>query len=375
MIKKIGFLVNPIAGMGGSVGLKGTDGNLYYEALKRGAKPVAPQRALRFIKSLKSVVEKNKDILLIVAPNVMGFDYVKYTDINYKVLNTSIKIPTTAEDTKKCTYEFLREGVNVITFVGGDGTAKDIFDVVKGRIPILGIPSGVKMYSGVFATTPEIAVKILLAFLKNQAQIIESEIADVDEEFINKGILKVKIYGYVRTLQYQDLVSPTKDFISGDEENKEEIAIFVKELMEDDVLYLLGPGSTIASLAKILKIPKTLLGVDAVYNGKLIAKDLTENDILKLINKFDKVKIIVTPIGKQGFILGRGNQQFSPRVLKKVGINNIIVIATRNKLNQIKYIRVDTGDPTLDSMFPEYVKVITGFNEYTVVRVLKGDII
>ncbi len=371
-LRKIGFLINPIAGMGGSVGLKGTDGNLYYEALKRGAKPVAPRRALRFIKTLESEINPN-ELVIVAAPKVMGEDYLRQSKLTFKVINVNIGIPTSAKDTKECTSALLREGVEVIVFVGGDGTARDIYEVIDGSIPILGIPSGVKMYSGVFATTPEIAVKILKAFMEGRAEVIESEIADVDESVIEKGVLKVRIFGYVKTLQYRDLVPPTKDFTGGEEENKEEIAAFiVDELMDKDTLYILGPGSTVATIAKYMNLPKTLLGVDAVYRGKVIKLDLSERDLLDLLSKYGKVKIILTPIGKQGFILGRGNQQISPAVLRKVGLNNLIIISTRRKINELKYLRVDTGDPELDKSFPDYIKVITGFNEYTVVKILKG---
>ncbi len=370
-MKLIGFMVNPIAGMGGSVGLKGTDGRLYYEALKRGAKPVAPAKAMRFLSKLK---ELGVHIKIISAAHVMGCDYlakVNYPD--FKCLDIPITRNTSSNDTKKVVKEFLRYGVDMITFVGGDGTAKDIYDVVNGSIPLLGIPSGVKMYSGCFAASPEAAAYIIKNLLEGIGSIDLGEVADADEELIQRGIPKVRIYGYVLTPKLEYLMVPSKDFgASGGSEEKYEVAkYFIEEYMVRDTLFLLGPGTTIKAVADILGLSKTLLGVDAVYNGRLVGIDLSETDILKLINMYGKAYIVLTVIGRQGYILGRGNQQFTPRVIRRLGGKKAIyVLATRSKIRGLRYLLIDTGDPELDVSMYGYWRIITGFREERLIKVL-----
>ncbi|MEM2346986.1 MAG: ATP-NAD kinase, partial [Sulfolobales archaeon] len=197
------------------------------------------------------------------------------------------------------------------------------------------------------------------------------EIADVDEGSLKDDVIKVRVYGIAKVPQCGELLVPSKDFTSSSDVDKEEIAEYVVEtLIKPDTLYLLGPGSTIKAVADRLGINKTLLGVDAVYNGKLVGKDLTEEGILKLLKVYRNAKVLLTPIGRQGFILGRGNQQISPTVLRILGKSNIIVVATRSKVLDLKYLRVDTGDPVLDKEFEGYIRVIVGYNEEVVMKVL-----
>ncbi|MEM4752112.1 MAG: ATP-NAD kinase family protein [Sulfolobales archaeon] len=364
----IGFLVNPVAGMGGSVGLKGTDGDLYMEAVRRGGKPVAPHRALRFLKKLK---ERLNELKLVVPPKSMGWEYVKEFFKSAKVLDVDIGERTSRLDTLRSCELMIKEGVDLVVFVGGDGTARDVFDVVGTSTPMLGVPSGVKMYSGVFALNPEAAAEITASYVGGTARIELGEIADVDEGSLKDDVIKVRVYGIAKVPQCGELLVPSKDFTSSSDVDKEEIAEYVVEtLIKPDTLYLLGPGSTIKAVADRLGINKTLLGVDAVYNGKLVGKDLTEEGILKLLKVYRNAKVLLTPIGRQGFILGRGNQQISPTVLRILGKSNIIVVATRSKVLDLKYLRVDTGDPVLDKEFEGYIRVIVGYNEEVVMKVL-----
>lgn len=354
--------------MGGSVGLKGTDGDLYMEAVRRGGKPVAPYRALRFLKKLK---ERLNELKLVVPPKSMGWEYVKEFFKSAKVLDVDIGERTSRLDTLRSCELMIKEGVDLVVFVGGDGTARDVFDVVGTSTPMLGVPSGVKMYSGVFALNPEAAAEITASYVGGTARIELGEIADVDEGSLKDDVIKVRVYGIAKVPQCGELLVPSKDFTSSSDVDKEEIAEYVVEtLIKPDTLYLLGPGSTIKAVADRLGINKTLLGVDAVYNGKLVGKDLTEEGILKLLKVYRNAKVLLTPIGRQGFILGRGNQQISPTVLRILGKSNIIVVATRSKVLDLKYLRVDTGDPVLDKEFEGYIRVIVGYNEEVVMKVL-----
>jgi len=365
---RVGFLVNPIAGMGGSVGLKGTDGDLLYEALRRGSKPVAPYRALRFLKRLK---ELTNDVLLIIPPKSMGLDYVRGFFTSYHLLDVDVGGITSREDTLNTCKLMTEEGVDLVVFVGGDGTARDIYNVVRTSIPILGVPSGVKMYSGVFASSPEAAAEVVSLYIKGLASIELGEIADVDESYLSSDVLKVRVYGIAKVPYVRDLIIPSKDFSSSDEIDKEEVAEYVvSNIIKPNTLYILGPGTTIKAIADKLGINKTLLGVDAVYNGELVGKDLSEYQILELLKVYSPAKIIVTPIGRQGFIFGRGNQQISARVIRTVGKSNIIIVATRSKMTGLKVLRVDTGDVDLDRELEGYVRVITGFNEEFIAKVV-----
>ena len=364
---KIGLIVNPIAGMGGRVGLKGTDGEAYKIALKMGAKPVTPERTVSFLKHLKS---KDK-IYIVTAPKKMGEDYVKTFNIQYEVVG-SIREETTADDTKRIAKEIIEKGIDLLIFVGGDGTARDIFDSIDMKVPVLGIPSGVKMFSSVFAVSPKAAAEIVDGLLNDNVTFVEREVLDIDEEAYRRDILKIKLYGFLKIPVVADLVQVGKEPSRSDtdvEENKKAIAKYVIELMEPDTLYLIGPGTTTKAITDELGLEKTLLGVDALYNETIIKKDLNERAILDLLNKYPRVKAIISPIGGQGFIFGRGNQQFSPEVLKKLGKENIVVISTRDKLRNIRSLRVDTGDEDVDKMLRGYIRVIVDYQEEKVMKV------
>lgn len=367
---KLGFVVNPIAGMGGSVGLKGTDGELYEEALKRGAKPVAPSKAVRFLQALS---EKGFQGVVIAANSVMGCDYLSSSKLRFSCLDLPSpgKHVTSREDTLRIVEAFLRSGVDLIIFVGGDGTARDVLSVAGTKIPILGVPSGVKMYSGVFATSPEMAAEVVVEFEKGNVVIDHVEVADVDETKLREDLLSVRLYGYAVTPVLEGLVVPSKDLVGGSEEEKWGIAkYFIDDYMLPGTVYFLGPGTTTKAITDLLGLKKTLLGVDAIYEGKLVGRDLSESEILSLIEKYGRASLVVSVIGRQGYIFGRGNQQFSARVLRLVRKTDIFVLATPSKLAGIKYLLVDVGDPELELELSGYWRIITGYGEETVKLVL-----
>ena len=367
-MKRLGFLVNPIAGMGGAVGLKGTDGEAYDEALKLGAEPVTPERARRFLSSIKN----RHEIIIVTAPGVMGENLVKESKIQYRVSGKLDRVKTTsAEDTKRIVEKMMKENIDILVFVGGDGTSRDIYDVVGSKKPVLGVPSGVKMFGSVFAVNAVAAARVVDAFMRENVEIVEKEVLDINEEAFRKSSLDVKLYGYLNVPTVRDLVQAGKapsHHRGSQVENQRAIAKFIIEDMEEDMLYLLGPGTTTRTITDELNVNKTLLGVDAIHDGKLVGEDLNEKGILKLLERFE-ARIIISPIGGQGFIFGRGNQEFSPDVIKHVGKENVIVVATRDKLEKLNCLRVDTGEAEVDEMLRGYIKVITDYREWRVIRI------
>jgi predicted polyphosphate/ATP-dependent NAD kinase len=349
-VKTVGFIVNPVAGMGGAVGLKGTDGKAILEkAISLGAKPVAPARAESFLSELKPIRER---IQLITGVGSMGEGEAQSCGFSCTVLGER-KRETNAKDTIEIAKRIKEIGADLLIFCGGDGTARDIFNAVNTSLPVLGVPTGVKMHSAVFAVDPKAAAKITVEFLFEGLPLKEAEVMDVDEEAFRKGRVSAELYGYMlipyepHLIQSAKMASPMTE---SEMRNQAAIAIYIIENMQPDVIYIVGPGTTTRTIGDLLNANKTLLGVDLFCNKKLMAKDVNEKQILTEIGG-KKAQIIVTPIGGQGFIFGRGNQQISPKVIRQVGIENIIVVATKSKMENLKSLRVDTGDSNLDEEF------------------------
>lgn len=362
--KKIGLIINPVAGMGGSVGLKGTDGQIYKDALRLGAKPVTQKRVTQFLSHLK------ENFSLLVAPGKMGADIVKNSGLEFEVIG-DIGEETSAEDTKRIAKMMLEANVELLIFCGGDGTARDIYDAIELKIPVIAIPSGVKMFSSVFALNPRSAAEMLDAFI-NGTDTLEKEVLDINEDSFREGILDSKLYGFLRVPKVETLLQSGKQRSKTGksvEENKTEIAKFIIENMKKDRLYLLGPGTTVKAISDELKVSKSLLGIDAIYHYKLVGKDINENGILDLLNKYPEAEIIVSPIGGQGFIFGRGNKQFTPKIFKKIEKNNITILSTEDKIKGLNCLRVDTGDIDIDNMLKGYIKVIVGYNEKLMMKI------
>ena len=367
-LRKIGFIVNPIAGMGGVVGLKGTDGKeVLKKAISLGAKPIAPTRAEIFLSKLIPI--KN-DICLLVGSGLMGKSEAKKYDFCHRVFGNEKK-DTKPEDTITIAKKIVEEGAEFLVFCGGDGTAQDILKAVDMKIPVLGVPTGVKMHSAVFAVDPKAAARIALRVLNKELPLWEAEVMDIDEEAFRKGRVTAKLFGYLLSPFEPLLIQGSKmaSHITENElRNQAALAIYIIEIMKKDVYYIISAGTTTRTIGDLLDEKKTLLGVDIFYNKKIIAKDVNEKQILETI-KENPTKIIVTPIGGQGFIFGRGNQQISSKVIRKVGKKNIIVIATENKMKNLKRFRIDTNDPKLDSEFSGKIKVITDYKTTKIVPI------
>jgi len=371
-MKKIAFIVNPIAGLGGPLGLKGSDNiQLMFNLLFSEIGPEnsrAQKRAKQFI---SRIMEKDK-IEFLTASNLMGEASLKDFNIKYKIVH-QVGDLTGPEDTCVAVSKAICEGAELVVFVGGDGTARDVATASED-IPILGVPAGVKIFSGVFAATPRDAAKIIDAWIRGEAEIVEEEVMDVDEEAYKKNRLTVRLYSLAKTIKYKRMLQGSKGIFHGpqEEEEKKAIAKYVaEEKIERNTLYIFGPGSTVAALAKMLGVDKTLLGVDLYIDGEIVVKDAAERDIIYYINnkKYSRVKLVLSPVGRQGFILGRGNLQISPKVLQKISKEDLIVVATKRKLRETPFLRVDTGDEELDKKFSGYIRVITGYREECVVKV------
>jgi predicted polyphosphate/ATP-dependent NAD kinase len=366
MMKRIGLIVNPVAGMGGSVGLKGTDGGVYKKALEMGATPITPQR----VENVLSLIKNKEEIYFVTAPSKMGADIIKGKGIDFEIIG-EIGEETTADDTMRIAKEMLANDIELLLFCGGDGTARNIFDAIGLQIPVIAIPSGVKMFSSVFCLNPKAAAEMVEVFLKG-SDTVEKEVLDINEDSFRNGVLDSRLYGYLKVPKAERLIQAGKHS-SGmgrtEEENKLEIANHIIENMEEDVLYFLGPGTTVKAISDQLDIDKALLGIDAVFKRKLIDKDVNEKRILELLTDYSKVKIIVTPIGGQGFVFGRGNKQFTPKVLNIVGKSNVIIISTEDKIKGLPCLRVDTGDDGTDNVFKGLTRVLIGYKEELIIEI------
>jgi predicted polyphosphate/ATP-dependent NAD kinase len=364
---KIAFMVNPIAGMGGSVGLKGTDGaETLKEALKRGAKPVAPSRAVQALLSLKS---RKLTLSFITCSGEMGYEELEKAGMSADVV---WRPPgrTSALDTEHAVREFLAHEPDLIIFAGGDGTARDVLEIVGRAVPIVGIPAGVKMHSAVFAVTPESLGELVESFATTGLT-RDAEVMDVDEESFRRGVLEAKLHGYARVPDDSaNLQSSKAVYHSGSADDEAaEIGQYVAESMVPGEAYILGPGSTTAAIARHLDLEKTLLGVDVVRDGRVVLMDATESQLLDLLRGTPEATVVVTPIGSQGFIFGRGNQQISAEVLRMLGPGRICVVATPTKLRNTPVLRVDTADAGLDASLRGRVRVVIGYKRKRMVRV------
>lgn len=360
---RVGFIVNPIAGMGGKVGLKGTDGVLK-EALAKGATPVAPHRAEEFLEALKQRMGNYK-IDVFCCPASMGAEEAQAAKMAVHVLPMILQDQTNACDTETAVKQLNAAKVDLIVFVGGDGTARDILTASPDKVPVLGVPAGVKMYSGIFAVSPKDAAEATIAFLEHRAEVVDFEVMDADEEAIRNDIFDVKLYGYLKGLSVPALIQGSKEVSpeTVDEKTQQNaIARYVAEEMPKDATLILGPGTTVECIAEALGVKKTVLGVDIYREGE-VALDVDEKTLLEAIRDWDKTWLILSPIGHQGILLGRGNQQISPQVIRKLGKDKILVVATVGKLRGIegKALRVDTGDSEVDSLLRGSIRVVTDY--------------
>jgi len=368
--KKIGLIVNPIAGMGGKVGLKGTDtSEILKKAIALGATPESPRRAAQAFTVLAAVRD---DIRIVTYPGEMGETEAKAAGFEVTVLGSITPGATSADDTERAAREIQAFGVELLLFVGGDGTARNIHNAIENRVTALGIPAGVKMHSAVFGTTPRAAGELAVLCVREKVKgTAEAEVMDIDEEAFRNQRVSASLYGYLKVPFERKLMQSIKAGRDGREDAAVgAIALDVVQHMESDCFYIIGPGTTTREIMQALNLPNTLLGVDVIMNKALVANDVNERQLLDIL-KDAPARIVVTIIGGQGYVFGRGNQQISYKVIQKVGRDHIIVIATTSKIVSLggSPMLVDTGDEATDRMLSGYVQVTTGFKEKMMCKV------
>jgi predicted polyphosphate/ATP-dependent NAD kinase len=369
---RIGLVVNPIAGIGGSVGLKGSDGaETLARARRLGAVPSSGARAVRALERLRAEVPEGGAFELLLAPGPMGGDPARAAGLGGREVGELASSVTTAEDTRAIALA-MREAVDLLLFAGGDGTAADVLTAVGDHVPAIGIPAGVKIHSAAFAVTPEAAGSLAAMVARGVSlRETEAEVLDLDEDAYRRGEIAPRLVGYLRVPGERRYVQPRKaPTPAGETVALASIAADVVERMEPGRAYVLGPGTTVRAVAERLGVPKTLVGVDVVRDGTLVAADVTERDLLGLVPG-GPVSVVVTPIGGQGFVFGRGNQQIGPEVVRRVGREHVIVLATPWKLASLEGapLRVDTGDLEVDRLLAGHLRVITGYGDRAICRV------
>ncbi len=371
---KLGLVINPYAGVGGPLAYKGSDGKAA-EALARGAELRAEARCLRCLQALSALLKgRGEGVVVYGFAGAMAEAVATEAGFDFVCVGEPCAQPSTADDTVAAARALLASTVDLLLFVGGDGTARDIHAAVTERLPVLGVPAGVKMHSGVYAVSPESAAEIVAALVNGQlVDIGAEEVRDIDEEAFRQGVVKARYYGELQVPRLGQFLQHVK---SGGREVEElalaDIAADFVERMDDDTLYIIGPGTTTRALMDELGLANTLLGIDAICNGELLGSDLDAPALQSLVDGHrGPVVIVVTAIGGQGHILGRGNQQLSPALIRRVGRAGLMVVATKSKIAELggRPLLVDTNDAALDRELEGYLPVITGYRDSILYRV------
>lgn len=352
---RLGLIVNPVAGMGGAVGLKGTDGERYDRALALGARPVAAGRAA---KALATLARRVPNLAMVTCAGSMGEAAAREAGFDPEIGWRGDAGRSSGRDTADAARELVRRGIDLLMFAGGDGTARDLLGAVDGKVPVLGIPAGVKMHSAVFAPGPRAAGDVAAAFLTGTCEpsdLVDAEVMDREGEETSP-----RLYGTLRVpacslwIPHPKAGSAGSTVLDGACET-------VARQARDDCMTLVGPGATMLRIKERLGFRGTLLGVDAVLRGQLVEGDVGEQRILELLDGREG-RIVVSVVGGQGFLFGRGNQPFSPAVIRRVGLDRIVVVASMEKLAALdgRPLFVDTGDESLDHELAGFIPVRTG---------------
>ncbi len=361
---RIGFLVNPVAGAGGRAALKGSDDAGQIQSLVQsmtwGEGVNAFARGVQFVHRL----DRSRAVV-VTPPGPMGEDVVKAGTRAGGPVFEIVRLPgwnktfgtTNREDTVRFVERLVDARIDLLVFVGGDGTAVDVAQALIGRVPMLGVPAGVKMFSPVFAQTPELAA-LLLQPLGPKFATHEVDVLDLDERSYRDGAWVVAHQTVARVPEGEGLQAGKGGATPTEGEGLEDLASWFWDAARPGVAYVLGSGSTVGAIKTALG-GGTPLGVDVWKDGEWLARDASEEELLAVLGEEGPATIVVSPTGTQGAILGRGTAQISPPVIERVGVADVVVVATPSKLLGLRELFVDTGDPDLDRSFPDYVKVRT----------------
>ena len=362
---RLGVVINPFAGIGGAMALKGSDGEaIRQQALAAGATKLANDKMARALTKLTAF----SNLLVLTASGEMGEHCCAALGLEHQVIYTSQSAETTPEDTENAVRELVNKGVDLILFAGGDGTARNVCSIVADSVPVLGVPAGVKIHSGVYAVTPSAAGDVVAKMLTGElVSVRQAEVRDIDESAFRQGKVRAQHYG---EMQVPDELTYVQSVKMGGREDESmvvnEIAEYLSEIIADDDehLYIMGSGSTVAEVMARLGLTNTLLGVDVVKKGAVIAADVTASELLELVSQ-SPARLVITAIGGQGHVFGRGNQQLSPAVLRAIGRDNFWIAATKQKLQQLdgRPLRSDSGDEELDNELAGIIAVITGYDD------------
>lgn len=362
----LGLVINPYAGIGGAVALKGSDGaDVRAQALAQGAIPLANQKTTT---ALQELLAYQSQLVIKTASGQMGEDCAKALGFATQVVYTHPHAQTEASDTQAAVQALLAQGVDCILFAGGDGTARNICDVVPAHIPVLGVPAGCKIHSGVYAITPRAAGCVIADMIDGKlVSVQEAEVRDIDEAAFRQGKVIAKHFGELTVpAQLQYVQSVKMGGKESDEMVLADLAAYIGELRDEYVPcnWIMGSGSTIDFIMQELGFSNTLLGVDVILSNGELKQDMRAYELLPLSQNTPS-KLLITLIGGQGHIFGRGNQQLSPEVIRTLGKDNIIVVATKTKLQQLQGqpLICDTGDTQLDASLDGLIEVITGYND------------
>lgn len=365
-IFKLGVLVNPFAGIGGALALKGSDGaEIREKALAMGAEQKANEKMAKALSILEAL---SGQFTVVTASGEMGETVCESLGIPYEVIYTPNAEQTEGEDSERAAKAMIEANVDLLLFAGGDGTARNICSVVGTQVPVLGVPAGCKIHSGVYCVSPSAAGQVVSQMIAGElVSEMDAEVRDIDENAFREGKVIAKHYGEMRVPAELTYVQAVK--MGGKEDEAlvlDDIAAYVSEIMSDepDTYFVMGSGSTVGAIMEFLGLDNTLLGVDVVKQGELVASDVTASELITLTQ--DKpTKVILTVIGGQGHILGRGNQQLSPAFIRQIGKQNMLVVASKQKLQALngKPLRLDSSDAALDAELAGAFTVITGYKD------------